>query len=198
MRQLRELTNGELQTAYDTVMTEAFPPQELKPVEAMFRLREMGRYAPLGYFEDDRPIGYICLWLDGDYILIDYLCVPRDMRNGGIGAEIIKAAVDAYPEGTVFIGESEAPDGGAEDGIRSRRLAFYARNGAKMLGYDTALFGVHYKTIVWAKKLPSEEEILFHHDQIYRKCMAPEIYEAAIQIPLGPGEEVRRFDAWRE
>lgn len=199
MKQLRELTNEELKEAYDTVMKEAFPPQELKPYEAMLRLREMGAYSPRALFEDGRPIGYICLWLDEPYILIDYLFVPKESRNRGIGALVIKAAIDAYPDETVFIGESEAPTGDGEaDKIINRRLGFYARNGAVTLGYDTALFGVHYKTIVWAKKMPSEEEILLHHDGIYRKCMAPEVYEAAVQIPLRPGDAVKSFDAWRE
>lgn len=74
------LMNGaELRTAYETDLTEAFPPSELKPLFAMEDLRSKGLYDPLCFLEDDGTIlGYALLWRhrDGRYILIDYLCVP--------------------------------------------------------------------------------------------------------------------------
>jgi len=107
--------------------------------------------------------GYVLLWKhsDGRFILVDYLCVPAGRRNGGTGGQLLKAAIAHYPADTVFIGETEAPTGDpAADGIILRRLAFYQRTGAVLLGYDTALFGVHFKTICWADPLPEETELL--------------------------------------
>ena len=161
---LRQLSDTELEIAYNSVFREAFPPEELKPLASIRAMTEGGFYRPCGLFRDGEAVGYICLWLDEPYILIDYLCVPRTIRNGGIGADILRAVRSAYPPDTVFIGEVEAPTGDEEtDAIIHRRLGFYKRSGAVTLGYDSALFGVHYKTIVWANGSVDEAEVLCHH-----------------------------------
>lgn len=195
----RQMTDAELERAYEAVFREAFPPQELKPLESIRKMTEGGYYRPCALFRDGEAVGFICLWLNEPYVLIDYLCVPKSIRNGGIGAEIIRRVLQEYPENTVFIGEVEAPTGNAgEDEIILRRLGFYARTGAVTIGYDTALFGVHYKTIVWSKGEIDEDEVLRRHEEIYRRWFTPEMYKAAIQIPLGEGEKPFVFSEWIE
>ncbi|MCI9679354.1 MAG: GNAT family N-acetyltransferase [Oscillospiraceae bacterium] len=199
---LEILTPEELKKAYETDLSEAFPPSELKPLSAMESLRERGVYDPLCLRDEAGAVlGYILLWkhLDGRYILIDYLCVPAGRRNGGIGGKLLQTVIDAYPVGTVFLGESEAPSGEpAADEIILRRLAFYRRNGAAFLGYDCALFGVHFKTICWAEPMPPEKEILRKHQEIYLAQFGRERYDRYIQIPLAPGEEPRPLTEWTE
>ena len=199
---LEILTPEELKRAYETDLKEAFPPSELKPLSAMESLRERGVYDPLCLRDGaGEALGYILLWkhLDGRYILIDYLCVPAGRRNSGIGGKLIQAAIDFYPMNTVFIGESEAPSGDpAADGMILRRLGFYQRNGAVTLGYDCALFGVHYKTICWAEPMPDEAEILRRHQEIYLAQFGRERYERYIQIPLAPGERPKALTDWTE
>lgn len=199
---LEILTPEQLRKVYETDLTEAFPPAELKPLSAMEGLRARGLYDPLCLREENgEALGYILLWKhqDGKYILIDYLCVPAGKRNGGIGGKLIQAAVDFYPLGTVFIGESEAPTGDpAADEMILRRLGFYRRNGAVTLGYDCALFGVHFKDICWAEPMPPEEEILRKHQEIYLTQFGRERYDRYIQIPLAPGEKPRPVTNWTE
>ena len=199
---LKTLSPEELKRVYETDLTEAFPPAELKPLRAMEAMRERGAYDPLClYDEAGEALGYILLWKheDGRYILIDYLCVPAGKRNGGIGGKLLEAAAAYYPEGTVFIGESEAPTGDPEtDKLILRRLGFYARNGAKTLGYDSALFGVHYKTICWADPIPEEAEIMQKHQEIYLQQFGREKYDRYIQIPLLPGEKPKPVTDWLE
>ena len=79
-----------------------------------------------------------------------------------------------------------------------RRLGFYARNGAKTLDYDTALFGVHFKTICWADPMPEEAEVLRKHQEIYLERFGQEKYDRYIQIPLHPGEPCREIVDWTE
>lgn len=197
---LRILTPEELKTIYETDLTVAFPPAELKPLTAMEQMRENGAYDPLVLEDGDGSmLGYILLWkhMGGRYILIDYLCVPAGRRNGGIGGAILRAAQEYYPADTVFIGESEAPTGDPDaDRMILRRLGFYARNGAKTLGYDCALFGVHYKTICWANVMPGEAEIMRAHQEIYLQQFGREKYDRFVQIPLHPGEAVRPVTDW--
>lgn len=199
---LEILTPEALKLAYETDLTEAFPPSELKPLPAMEGLRARGVYDPLCLRDEGgEALGYILLWkhLDGRYVLIDYLCVPAGKRGGGIGSRLIQAVIDRYPLGTVFIGESEAPTGDpATDGMILRRLEFYRRNGAVTLGYDCALFGVHFKTICWAEPMPPEEEVLRKHQEIYLAQFGRERYDRYIQLPLAPGEKPRPLTVWTE
>lgn len=199
---LKTLTPEELKKVYETDLKEAFPPAELKPLSAMERMRARGAYDPLVLLDDEgESAGYILLWKhsDGRYILIDYLCVPARKRNGGIGSALLKAAIAYYSPDTVFIGETEAPTGDpARDEMILRRLGFYARNGAVTLGYDNALFGVHFKTICWADPMPEESEILRRHQEIYLQQFGREKYEKYIQIPLLPGEKCREVTDWTE
>lgn len=199
---LREMTQAELEKAYESDLKEAFPPAELKPLRAIERMRQAGIYDPLALFDEDgEALGYILLWKheDGRYILIDYLCVPAGRRCGGTGGKLLELARARYPADTVFIGESEAPTGDpAADGMILRRLGFYRRSGAAVLGYDSALFGVHYKTICWADPLPEEAEILKKHQEIYLRQFGREKYSQYIQIPLLPGERPRPLIDWAE
>lgn len=199
---LRSLSPAELARAYETDFKEAFPPAELKPLHAMELMREQGFYEPLAMFDDDGAVeGYIFLWKhpDGRYILIDYLCVPAGKRGSGIGGRLLRAVIAGYPPETVFIGESEAPSGDPEqDALITRRLGFYARNGAETAGYDCALFGVHYKTICWADPMPEDGEILRKHQEIYAAQFTPEKYEKYVQIPLLPGESCKKIVDWVE
>jgi len=196
---LQKLTDTQLSEAYENVFREAFPPEELKPLFAITKMRAEGQYDTLGLFVDGESVGYICCWLDMPYVLIDYLCVERSRRNGGIGAEILKKIQAYYPAGTVFIGEVEALLGEPEeDAIRARRLGFYARCGAKTVGYDCALFGVHYKTIVWASGEVDEAELCRRHDGFYRRNFCPELYASAVQLPLKEGEKPFKRREWDE
>ena len=85
-RQIKELTDAQLKNAYYTVYREAFPPAELKPLSSMRRMTRDGVYRSLGLFEGGEPVAFANLWLDGDHILIDYLCVPARRCWGVCGS----------------------------------------------------------------------------------------------------------------
>ena len=196
---LRLLTDTELKTAYEEVFREAFPPEELKPLASITKMRADGQYDTLGLFRDGKALGFICCWLDKPWILIDYLCVEASARNGGIGAVILKKVREYYGSEAVFIGEVEAPTGDGEaDRIIYRRLGFYERSGAKAAGYDCALFGVHYRTIYWGGEDTELTELCRRHDGFYRRNFPPKIYARAIQLPLKEGEKPFSRAVWDE
>ena len=196
---LRQLSDTELKTAYELVFREAFPSSELKPLAAMRRLQAKGQYDVWGFFRDGEAQGYICCWYLAPYVLIDYLCVERSARNGGIGAQLLRMTQASYTPDTVFIGEVEAPTGDPEEDVLIlRRLGFYERSGSRNAGYDCALFGVPYRVIYWAAEEHSTEEILRNHDEFYRQNFLPEVYASAIQIPLKEGEKPFDRRTWEE
>ena len=190
MDELKRLTKEERKRAYDEVFREAFPRAELKPLAAMEKGIREGTYAFYGLFRDDEPVGYICSMQDENYVLIDYLCVPKGIRCGGIGSKTLMTMIGQYPEETVFIGETEAETGDPKrDEMILRRQNLYRRLGVQFLDYDTALFGVHYKTMVWSRLPVDPAEVQRRHDGFYRRTLPGLIYRTAIQIPLKPGEK---------
>ena len=199
---LHRMTAEELRVAYDTDLREAFPPSELKPLQAMEELCRKGIYDPLSFCSDTGEVlGYVLLWRheDGRHILIDYLCVPAKLRNRGIGAALLQAMRGFYPLDTVFIWESEAPVGdAAQDDMILRRLGFYQRCGARVLEYDNALFGVHFKTLCIANETIDEQVILKKHQEIYLHHFGQARYDRYVQIPLQPGEVPFPVTDWTE
>lgn len=197
---IKILTPDQLRRAYEADLRDAFPPSELKPLASMEALRREGLYEPLGFFgEAGEVLGYMLLWkhCDGRYVLLDYFCVPAARRGGGIGGQLLQALRASCPPDTVIIGESEAPTGDPErDAIILRRLKFYERNGAVSLGYDCALFGVHFKDICWADPMPEEAEIMRKHREIYLRQFGGTRHERYIQLPLAPGEEILPVRNW--
>ena len=199
MDELRLLTKEERKKAYNEVFREAFPRTELKPLRAMERMIEAGEYDFWGMFRDGEPVCFLCNWRDGNYILIDYFCVPKTMRSGGIGSTALPMMMAQYPEDTVFIGETEAETGDPErDELILRRQGLYRRLGAQFMPYECALFGVKYCVLVWAKDKADAAEVQRRHDGFYRRAFPKLVYKAAVQLPLQPGEAVRPAADWEE
>ena len=195
---LRTLTKEELTKLYREKIQGDFAPGELKPLGAMLRLCDMGRYDPLLVEEDGAPVGYAMLWLPGNRegALLEYLGVLRGKRNGGLGTHILPLLAQRY--GQLF-GEAEAPDADdeAENDLRRRRVAFYERNGFRVLDYDTALFGVHFKSLYLGPET-DDRKVEALHRSVYADYFSPKHMERYIQLPLRPGEAVRSAPAWLE
>ncbi|MEG1682916.1 MAG: GNAT family N-acetyltransferase, partial [Oscillospiraceae bacterium] len=187
--QIKVATIDELRRIYATDLVAAFPPEELKPLSAMERLMDEGRYLPLLLTENEHILGQMFVWLGPEnYGLIDYLAVNETYRNGGLGAKLLELAFAAYPQLT-FLGEAEAPTGDpARDAMILRRLGFYTRAGAKWTGYEVALFGVRFRTFYWAPQPIADEALLPYHQTIYRRQFTESAYARYIQIPLRNGD----------
>lgn len=198
--EIRELTRRELTALYTRELVHTFPPAELKPLSAMERLMDRGCYRPLALFDGETPVSCLLLWMDqtGRYALADYLCTTPGRRGGGLGGRFLQLFYAAYPEFRCVLAESEAPTSGdpATDALRRRRLAFYERNGLRLLDYECALFGVRYCCLAHGEI--DDEEALRAHQAIYAQQFAPDLMQQFIQIPLHPGEAVRPATEWKE
>ena len=200
--ELRELTPEQLKGLYNAELKRTFPPQELKPLKSMEDLRAQNRYQPLGLWDGEILRGYALMWLEPGYpfALLDYLGTLEGMRSQGLGSRMLNLLAEYYAGYRGIFGEAEAPENGQPEGepLRRRRLAFYQRNGFRYGGYDCALFGVHYRTLIRGDGDVSAQELMQAHQSIYRKHMPENIYDRFIQIPLQPGEEPRPAGAWIE
>lgn len=87
---------------------------------------------------------------------------------------------------------------GTLPGVRNRGLGFYLRNGFRYGGYDCALFGVHYQTLIRGTADVSPEELLEVHRRFYQSRFPAHIYERFVQLPLAPGEQPNPPGNWME
>ena len=197
--ELQMLSKEELAALYENEMTIDFPKSELKPLAAMLRLMDMGRYDPLLATEGGEPVGYAMLWLPEGRAgaLLEYLGVLRGKRNGGLGTAILGLLVERY--GQIF-GEAEAPGPDAppaENDLRRRRIAFYERNGFRVLDYQCALFGVRFHCLYRGPET-DDRRVEALHRGIYAGYFSPAHMERYIQLPLKPGEAVKPAPEWVE
>ena len=184
----------QLRTIYDRDLKAAFPAAELKPLKDMEKMWAEGWYRPWCLFDGDDIVGECFLWLGHPgWALLDYLCVASDCRNGGLGSAIL-GKLREREEGTVVFGESEAPEHAPDPAMAERRLGFYARNGLRTAGYDTEMFGIHYKTLYLAAGEVDEKALMEEHRFVYENTFSPEKFQKYVRIPYdpkkGPGARV--------
>ncbi len=194
--QLRMPTLDQLRTVYDAHLKKAFPPEELRPLRAMETQWDSGEYQPWCMFDDDDIVGECFLWLgEPGWAILDYLCVSPRFRNAGLGARMLELLREKEPDMRIM-GECEAPEHAPDPKIAQRRLDFYVRNGVKVAGYDTDIFGVHYKTLYWSKQELSNEELIRQHRLIYQHFISPANYAKYVHIPWNPSQPLSPKVAW--
>lgn len=200
--ELRLLNKTQLERVYYDHMKRAFPPNELKSLRVMEQMRDSGRYEPLGMYDAERLMGYALMWLEPGvpFVLLDYLGTVEGERGKGLGTTLLTLLGEYYAHMRGIFGEAErdnSPDP-EERALQHRRLNFYFRNGYRYAGYDCALFGAHYETLIRDAGDVSAEELLAIHKTMYQKQIPPQYYERFIQLPLAEGEKTRPAVAWRE
>ena len=196
--ELKLLNKAELTAVYREHLLADFPRSELKPLKGMHNLMEQGVYDPLLVIDNGEPVGYAMMWLSQDRkgALLEYFGVLRGLRNAGIGSQILTLLAQRY--GQIF-GEAEAPssDVPEENELRRRRIAFYERNGFRVLDYECALFGVHFNCLYRGPET-DDRVVEAMHRGVYAHWFSGGHLERYIQLPLKPGEEIRFAPEWVE
>ncbi len=189
----------QLERVYYRDLKSAFPPSELKPLENIQAMCRDNCYRPWCLFDGGELVGECFLWTGHPgWALLDYLCVSQDRRNSGLGALMIKKLLRAEPEGMVILGESEAPIHAPDPALAERRLGFYARNQARTAGYDTDIFGVHYKTLYWSAAEVPDQALIDEHRFIYQSRFSSEKYARFVRIPRDPNAGPVPLEPWIE
>lgn len=185
----RLLTDGELADLYEVHMKRDFPKAELKPLKALQALTEQGFYQSYGLFGPDGALmAYALYWTAGpdhDYVMLDYFAVLPHLRNAGVGSELLGDMLRRFcVDGKGVFGEVEIPDTGDEavDGLRRRRLGFYARAGLRQMGYTTKIFTVPFLVLAYGPDI-SDDDLMDTHRAIYRTLRTGADYDKNIFIP---------------
>ena len=154
----RELTSDEVRDIYNRYMKQDFPPQELKPLKNIERMRERGEYSCYGSFEDGRLKAYafVAEPRGGGMVLLDYLAAVSDERSAGHGSRMLGfLREDCAGKGGILI-EAEDPAFAADEAdgeIRRRRIRFYDKNGSRDTGVRAVVFATEYVILHLGKEL---------------------------------------------
>ena len=198
MTELRLPAPEQVALVYERDMRPAFPPAELKPLANIQAMCRDGCYRPWCLFDGEEIIGECFLWLGRPgWALLDYLCVAADRRNSGAGARMLAELRRVEPD-TVILCESEAPEHAPDPAMARRRLGFYARNGLRTAGYDTDIFGVHYKTLYLAAGPVTDEDLIRENRFIYQNRFPKEKYDRYVRIPRDPAAGPSPQTPWNE
>jgi len=182
------LSSDQINKLYKEQMVIDFPPNELKPLDMLYKLISQGRYDCYGLIENDEIIGYSFLnRLEGskDY-LIDYLATAPNRRNHGLGAMMLKLLAEKLSDADSIIGEVENPEYAMNDAdreLQTRRLKFYLRNGFIDTNVRATCFSVPYSIIELKNGMAkSEKKIKELYKQHYKAMLPKELFEANVIV----------------
>lgn len=197
--ELKLASRPQVAMVYERDLRPSFPPAELKPLANIQAMCREGCYRPWCLFDGAEIVGECFLWLGRPgWALLDYLCVAEGRRNGGAGARMLELLRRAEPEGTVILVESEAPVHAPDRPLAERRLNFYLRCGLRTAGYDTDVFGVHYKTLYLSAEPVPDERLMEENRFIYRDRFPKEKYDRYVRIPRDPAAGPAAQAPWNE
>lgn len=187
--EFRLLTDEELIQVYHEHMERDFPPDELKPLSRLQKMRASGNYDPYALFRDGEVVGYAFYWkTEEPYVLLDYFAVTPKERNKGTGGALLRDMLERFcVDGRGVFCEAEVPNtGDAEvDALRTRRVNFYLRNGMRQAGFHTKVFGVPYTVLFHGPEI-SDEALMETDRRVYHSGIPQDMYEKNIFIPWKP------------
>ena len=119
----RPLTAQEIPLWYADELSEAFIPQERKPLPDILHMIADGRYEVWGLLDADRLLGYAALWKSNavPLVLLDYLGVTRSRRSEGLGSRIL-SYLSAQGRTLVTEAELPIPDGEPDENALRQRV----------------------------------------------------------------------------
>lgn len=183
---LLRLEEWEIAQIYEDRMCRDFPKSELKPLEAIERMRRQGMYDCLGFYEDGQMTAYAFSVTDREsgYLLLDYLAVCEDCRGSGHGSRCLQEMKRFYAgeKGLLLECESlESTNDMSEREVRTRRIRFYERSGCMRTAVRSQLFGVEFEILY----LPLREEkadVKGELERLYRKMLPGSAYEKHVLL----------------
>lgn len=176
---------------YHNHMKQDFPPAEVKPLLLIQQLIKRGVYQPYGWYEENGNLIAYSFFVkapEGTVLLMDYFAVCRAYRNSGYGSQCLALMKTLWQNTLGILAEVEDPAKSSspeEEHTRTRRVAFYQRNGLRPTAVHSVLFGVpyilHYLPVADAC---ADGQIYEELDAIYRTLFPLPVYKAKAKITL--------------
>ncbi len=182
---LIKLNENQIAQIYQEELVFDFPQDEVKPLERLLQMLHDGIYFGYGLYENETLRGY-AFFVESkkeNAVLLDYYAVLRGQRSGGIGSQFLSLLQAELRNFDALLLESEAIDKAKnqeEASIRTRRIAFYLRNGVRKTGVRASVFGVEYEILCLdEQKTYSEQELRKALSDIYHQMFYPKYIDQA-------------------
>lgn len=178
------LSKDQVAEIYQTHLCRDFPPDERKTLNIILKAMDAGNYECYALTEDEL-LGYaFFVKLEQDYLL-DYLAIVRGKRDLGLGSVFLEKLSHQMKDADSMLVEVEEPASGkdeAERSLRSRRKAFYLRNGFADTGVNAEAFGVNFRLLEPSAKPRSQAEIKALYLRHYAAVLPPKVFETQVKI----------------
>lgn len=113
------------------VMTDAFPVDERRSLEAHTDIEKDPRFAFFAILSGDKCAGAVGMWNFTRFTFVEHLAIAKGERSMGMGSEIVHEILDSSPVPVVI--EVEPTSAGAE---ALRRIVFYRTLGFIVNEYE--------------------------------------------------------------
>ena len=141
----------------------AFPREERVALDLL--LETDGPYDFIACYDGEMLCGFYSTLTIGDITHVLFLAVEETLRGNGYGSQILDAIRRTYPDKRLIL-DVEMPDPEAENQEqRTKRIAFYERNGYHNSGVSYGWRGVMYEILILNGEI-SEEEFWTFWDQL--------------------------------
>ena len=151
---LKQLDIRQAHEIYREHIVKDFPPDEVKPFEAIRSMYQRGCYEIYGAYTQEELAAY-AFFVTAEYegkpvALLDYFAVPDGRRGKGLGTAVLRELSPDRLRREAILIENEKIEGVSGNGqkqIRKRRIEFYVRCGAVRTGVYSRLYGVDYEIL---------------------------------------------------
>lgn len=174
---------------FHTHMQQDFPPAEVKPLAVLHDLMRRGVYAPYGWFDETGALTAYTFFVkapQGEILLLDYFAVCSSYRSHGYGSQCLAQMMTLHQGTKGILAEVEDPtksNSAEEEKIRTRRVAFYQRNGLRQTTVRSVLFGVPYVMHYYPLAADCDDKQLQQElEAIYHTLFPQKVYEAHAKI----------------
>lgn len=189
--EIRMLELAEIEDIYEHPAQRHFPENELKPLKSIRRMYTEGCYQGLGMYvrgETGEELAAYALFVttkEQDALLLDYYAVLEGRRNSGTGSLFLQRMKELFRDRNGILLETEDIELAAneeERQTRTRRNAFYRRNGVKETQLRVSYCGADYQIFYMPICRDADEtQIRWELEKVYR-VMFQEKYEETVTM----------------
>jgi GNAT superfamily N-acetyltransferase len=174
----------QLSAIYRKHIISDFPRAERRPLKSMEALFKKDQYNCLMLMEEGELLSYATFLHSKNIgcVLLDLYAVLEGRRGEGIGSHFLELMTLGWKDKDGIIIESELPSKAADADdfeTRTRRIAFYEKNGAQAHSRGWHLFGVDYN-LLWLPINKALDEVNLEKDllALYSLGLSPAVQKA--------------------
>lgn len=187
MSDIRVLTLPQIRELYAQRMVEDFPPDELKPLDAIEWAIGEGKYICYGFFDGEAILAYACFVRLEASALVDYYAVRRDVRDRGVGSRFLQTLIDGplrwFDCVLLEVDDPDAAPDARELDVRRRRLRFYEKNGLVDTGARATVFHVDFRILALpVGDIPDTAEAERAYAALYRSILTARTFRRMVRI----------------